>query len=169
MACSLLKLDGSWQATPSITKFLNISSFKQKFVCFSRLLMTTWCFPEPMEKSLHGLTKTENPDFFGHFRRFLSTFRKCRPSYVKQEMFFQGAKQITPNEGITYILLPRTTHKKEFSQYTDSWRKRRFFSIIFISVLCDNTWGHTYFVETRKIVQIKIKSYEHDNPILPKY
>ena len=23
----------------------------------------------------------------------------------------------------------------------------------------------TYFVETRKIVQIKIKSYEHDNPI----
>ena len=107
------------------------------------------------------------PRFFGHFRRFLSTFRKCRPFYVKQEMFFQGAKQITPNEGITYILLPRTTHKKEFSQYTDSWRKKNivFFSIIFISVLCDNTWGHTYFVETRKIVQIKIKSDEHDNPI----
>ena len=106
------------------------------------------------------------PRFFGHFRRFLATFRKCRPSYVKQEMFFQGAKQITPNEGITYILLPRTT-KKEFSQYTDSWRKKKicFFSIIFISVLCDNTWGHTNFVETRKIVQIKIKSDEHDNPI----
>ena len=66
-----------------------------------------------------------------------------------------------------YIHITTKNHKKkEFSQYTDSWRKRRlFFSIIFISVLCDNTWGHTYFVETRKIVQIKIKSDEHDNPI----
>ena len=106
------------------------------------------------------------PRFFGHFRRFLATFRKCRPSYVKQEMFFQGAKQITPNEGITYILLPRTTKKKNFRSIQIHEEKRRlFFSIIFISVLCDNTWGHTYFVETRKIVQIKIKSDEHDNPI----
>ena len=27
VACSLLKLDGSWQATPSIKKFLNMSGF----------------------------------------------------------------------------------------------------------------------------------------------
>ena len=57
--------------------------------------------------------KTENPDFLAIFGDFCQLFEKCRPSYVKQEMFFQGAKQITPNEGITYILLPRTTHTKK--------------------------------------------------------
>ena len=95
-----------------------------------------------MEKSLHGLMKTENPDFLAIFGDFCQLFRKCRPSYVKQEMFFQGAKQITPNEGITYILLPRTTHtkKKNFRSIQIHEEKRRlFFSIIFISVLCDNT------------------------------
>ena len=64
--------------------------------------------------------KTENPDFLAIFGDFWQLFESVRPSYVKQEMFFQGAKQITPNEGITYILLPRTTKNKEFSQYTDS-------------------------------------------------
>ena len=144
-----------------------ISSFKPKSICFSRLLMTTWCFPEPMEKSLHGLTKTENPIFFGHFRKILATFRKCRPSYVKQEMFFQGAKtNHTKWRHYIHITTKNHTQKKNFRSIQIHEEKRRlFFSIIFISVLCDNTWGHTNFVETRKIVQIKIKSDEHDIPI----
>merc|ERR1711971_1238692 len=96
-------------STDSISKPLTkIMEWSRK-----RLLMTTWCFPEPMEKSLHGLMKTENPDFLAIFGDFLSTFRKCRPSYVKQEMFFQGAKQITPNEYYIHITTKNHTHTKK--------------------------------------------------------
>ena len=88
-----------------------------------------------MEKSLHGLMKTENPDFLAIFGDFCQLFRKCRPSYVKQEMFFQGAKQITPNEGITYILLPRTTHtqkKRIFAVYRFMKKKEDCFFLSYL-------------------------------------
>ena len=144
-----------------------ISSFKPNSFCFSRLLMTTWCFPEPMEKSLHGLMKTENPDFFGHFRKFLSTFRKVLAILCKTRNVLSRHKtNHTKWRHYIHITTKNNIQKKNFCSIQIHEEKRRlFFSIIFISVLCDNTWGHTYFVETRKIVQIKIKSYEHDNPI----
>ena len=47
MACSLLKLDGSWQATPSITKFLNLSQNNSKIKPFKpKVRKFKWCLLE---------------------------------------------------------------------------------------------------------------------------